>query len=138
MNAKTLARKIVENELESLFVRRAELETLELAKTQEIKAILTDEQRQALIDIENVYRTREVDLKADIGRLETSVKDRVLALGTAIKGQMLKAVLAAGRVTWNAKDMEYFLEDHPEILEKYPDLIECKRVGSPYVAIRKA
>jgi len=138
MDSKTLARKIVENELESLAIRRAELETLELAKTQEIQAILTDEQRQALIDIENVFRTKEVDLKANIDRLETSVKDRVLILGTAIKGQLLKAVVAAGRVTWNAQDMEYFLEDHPEILEKYPDLLECKRVGDPYVSIRKA
>ncbi|MHA2067953.1 MAG: hypothetical protein ACXABY_26630, partial [Candidatus Thorarchaeota archaeon] len=69
--------KATVTDLQVLAGLRAERDTLELAKTQEIQRILTEEQREQIIDIENVYRLRKGDLAVSIKELEDKIKDAV-------------------------------------------------------------
>jgi hypothetical protein len=129
--------KATVTDLQVLAGLRAERDTLELAKTQEIQRILTEEQREQIIDIENVYRLRKGDLAVSIKELEDKIKDAVILVGKTIKGSLLQVVWNKGRVTWKAKDLEEFLEDNPELVKQYPDILKCRKQGDSFGAIRK-
>lgn len=115
------------NELSDL---QAKKDVLRIKRDEELDAILTDEQREKVGQIEAYYNTGIDATNVDITMLTDSVKQGILAHGSTVRGSFLMAVRIKGRVSWNSKGLEGFMVAHPEIKA-------FRKEGKPSCTIRK-
>lgn len=67
--------------------------------------------------------------QAAYGEAEAAVKAAVAEHGATVKGQFLQAVWSKPRVTWDAKSLDGYALNHPE-------LFAFRKEGQPSVSIR--
>lgn len=94
-----------------------------------IDAVLTDEIKAKIADIETEFANKTEAVSENITVLESEIKQAVLSGGESVKGNLLHAVYAKGRVSWDAKTLDGFAVTHPEILF-------ARKEGAPSVSIR--
>jgi hypothetical protein len=111
---------------------RAEIKTKEMAIQAEI-----DAQTKGVFDA-IVVRTREIEAEfagkteaadANIAELEKQIKAAVKAFGLTVKGKSMMATYSDGRKSWDAKRLDKYTLDHP-------DIRDCYTVGEPVIAIK--
>lgn len=115
------------DELSELYAQR-DLSTLEKQKM--IDAVLTDEIKAKIAEIESEFSGKGEAVSEKITILENTVKELVKQKGESVKGQFLHAVFSKGRVSWDTKSLDGYLKAHPE-------LSEFRKEGDPSVSLRK-
>lgn len=99
-------------------------------KQEQIDAVLTDEIKTRLAEIDAEFAGKS-DIASDkIASLEAEIKKLVTEKGASVKGEFLHAVFAKGRVTWDTKALDGYVKAHPE-------LTEFRKEGEPSVSLRK-
>lgn len=106
------------------------IDALELQKDELKSAILTDELKDQLADIDIEFDGRAETANERIKELTALVKASVIDHGATVKGEFLMAVRNKGRVSWNTKKLDGFAV-------AYPALLELRKEGKPSVTIRK-
>lgn len=94
-------------------------------------AVLTQEQREQLADIDAEQQTALDAIKGGIDSLTAEIKAEVVGMGATVKGDHLQAVWTKGRVSWDTKALDGYAAGHPELLP-------FRKEGDPSVSIRKA
>lgn len=94
-----------------------------------IEAATPPEVKIALLAIESTYETAAAEIAASITDLESRIKAMVTEHGATVKGEGVQAVYMAGRVTWDAKALDGFALNHPE-------LFGFRTEGKPSVSLR--
>lgn len=110
-------------ELTTLYANR------DLLAAEKRSAVPADVQK-VLDDINAEFAPRENQLFAQIGELESQIKQQVISDGQTCKGGSLQAVFAKGRTTWETKGLE-------GLIVAVPQLAQFRKVGEPSVSIRK-
>lgn len=93
-------------------------------------AVLTQEQREQLADIDAEQQTALEALKGGIDSLTAEIKAEVASAGATVKADHLQAVYSKGRVSWDTKALDGYAAGHPEVLP-------FRKEGDPSVSIRK-
>ena len=75
------------------------------------------------------YAVRLKGSGAEATRSEAAARHAAVAYGSSFKHAGVHAVYVRGRVSWDAKGLESYADDHPEVREH-------RRVGEPSVSLR--
>ena len=116
--------------LEKLAEYRAAIDVVLLEKQALIAAILTDEIKAQLAEIDDEFSEKTHAASAAAGELEEQIKQAVTEFGQSVKGEFLHAVFSKGRVSWDTKSLDGYAAAHPE-------LMTFRKEGQPSVGIRK-
>jgi len=93
-------------------------------------AVIDDATKHLLTGIDQDFETEEEDVAALVADLTDEIKAATVQHGDTVKGDELQAVYSSGRVTWDNKGLiGYALAD--------PRILRYKKVGQPYVSIKK-
>lgn len=84
--------------------------------------------RPQLEALEASYADQIAAARDETARLESEIREAVLAFGRSFKHAGVHAVYTRGRVTWDSKGLSRLAESHPEVRE-------FRRVGSPSVRL---
>lgn len=112
-------------------------ELSEIKAAVEVTRIDYEEKRKQILEVvkddlsalELEYAPMLTTVNQRVADLENEAKQAVLAEGKSVKGASLHAVWVSGRVSWDAKPLERYAVDHPEILL-------LRKQGEPSVTIR--
>jgi hypothetical protein len=115
--------------LDELAEKQATLTRILAEKEEAYKAIVAPVQDR-IDDLEALYAEKTQALIEEIAIREGGIKDSVVALRESVKGSLLHAVYAKGRVSWDNGKLEgYAAAGHPEILD-------FRSEGKPSVSMR--
>jgi len=120
----------IETKLDELSELYAQRDLSALDKQKLIDAILTDEIKAKIAEVEVEFSGKAESVNEKISLLESEVKELVKQSGASVKGQFLHAVFTKGRVTWDSKSLDGYVKAHPE-------LAEFRKEGEPSVSLRK-
>ena len=120
----------IETKLDELSELYAQRDLSALEKQKLIDAILTDEIKAKIAEVEAEFSGKAESVNEKISLLESEVKELVKKSGATVKGQFLHAVFTKGRVTWDSKSLDGYVKAHPE-------LTEFRKEGEPSVSLRK-
>lgn len=115
--------------LDQLADLRHALDSIRLSKQDAVDAAIPPEVKADLAAIDLEYAPMIEEAEARCAALEQQVKTEVLAHGATVKGARVQAVYIRGRVTWDAKALDGYAMDHPE-------LFVFRKEGAPSVSIR--
>lgn len=115
--------------LDQLADYRAAADALRLRKEDEINAVLSDEQRARIAEIDAEYAGMQERVDEQAAELEGQIKDVIIASGQTVRGARLQAVYVKGRVTWDSRELE-------GMMALIPQIREARREGKPSVTIR--
>lgn len=115
--------------LDDLANARSKRTEFELEKQRMIDEVMTDEIKQKLADIDAELQPQFDNVDSAIQVLENSAKALGVDFGKTVKATFLQAVYYKGRQSWDNKALDGYAKAHPEILE-------FKKQGDPYVAIK--
>lgn len=115
--------------LDTLAEFQAQRDVLNLDKQAALDSLLTPEIKARMADIEAEFGGKAQAVNDNIARLETEVKDDILAHGETVKGARLMAVWVKGRVSWDTKALDGYAAAHPE-------LTTFRKEGEPSVSLR--
>ena len=115
------------NELAELYAQR-DISTME--KQRLIDAIMTDEIKAKIAEVEAEYSGKSEAVTEKITALESEVKELVKENGASVKGQFIHAVFTKGRVTWDSKQLD-------GLMIAVPQLAQARKEGEPSVSLRK-
>ena len=115
------------NELAELYAQR-DISTME--KQRLIDAIMTDEIKAKIAEVEVEYSGKSEAVTEKIAALESEVKELVKENGASVKGQFIHAVFTKGRVTWDSKQLD-------GLMIAVPQLAQARKEGEPSVSLRK-
>lgn len=115
------------NELAELYAQR-DISTME--KQRLIDAIMTDEIKAKIAEVEAEYSGKSEAVTEKIAALESEVKELVKENGASVKGQFIHAVFTKGRVTWDSKQLD-------GLMIAIPQLAQARKEGEPSVSLRK-
>jgi uncharacterized protein YifE (UPF0438 family) len=116
-----------EGRLSRLAEARGAARALHAEYQAEREAVL-EQVRGRLEALDRAYRDLLASADAEVARREDEVRQAVLRLGQTTQHPGVQAVFCRGRVSWDARGLERFAEDHPEVGE-------FRRVGAPSVRI---
>lgn len=116
--------------LEQLTELYAQRDLLHLDQTKARDNAIPAEVAQALADVDAEFMPKHQAVAEKIEALEAQIKTAVLAEGESVKGGVLQAVYAKGRVTWDGKKLD-------GMMSLIPQLEDARKVGEPSVSIRK-
>ena len=85
------------------------------------------ESRKREIEAEFAGKSEAAD--ANIKALEAKIKAAVKEFGLTVKGKFMMATYSDGRKSWDAKRLDKYTLDHP-------DIKDCYTVGEPVIAIK--
>lgn len=71
--------------------------------------------RQRLADIDEEFETLIQSARMHYDEAEAAVKQVVAEHGQTVKGQFLQAVWSKPRITWDAKALDGYALNHPEL-----------------------
>lgn len=91
--------------------------------------LIPPEIKMQIMDVEAEFDDKLNQVNENINSLESAVKEQVKAFGQSVKGELIQAVWAKPRVTWDTKGLDGFLVAHPEIKA-------FRKEGEPSVSIR--
>ena len=115
------------NELAGLYAQR-DISMME--KQRLIDAIMTDEIKAKIAEVEAEYSGKSEAVTEKIAALESEVKELVKENGASVKGQFIHAVFTKGRVTWDSKQLD-------GLMIAVPQLAQARKEGEPSVSLRK-
>ena len=115
------------NELAELYAQR-DISMME--KQRLIDAIMTDEIKAKIAEVEAEYSGKSETVTEKITALESEVKELVKENGASVKGQFIHAVFTKGRVTWDSKQLD-------GLMIAVPQLAQARKEGEPSVSLRK-
>lgn len=87
------------------------------------------EVKMALAEIDDEYQKALDAAHQSYTEAEAAIKTAVAEHGETVKGQFLQAVWSKPRVTWDAKALDGYAINHPE-------LFAFRKEGAPSVSIR--
>jgi hypothetical protein len=123
-----------ENEIKVMLDQIAEyqsaIDVCNLNRQAAIDAVLTDEIRAKLAEIDAEFAPSLEFAAERKAALEAEVKPAVIAHGATVKGAHLQAVYAKGRVSWATDKLE-------GLMIAIPQLAALRKVGEPSVSFRK-
>jgi hypothetical protein len=94
-----------------------------------LDSVIPAEIKLKMQDIEAEFEDKITQANENINSLESAVKEQVKAFGQSVKGELIQAVWAKPRVTWDNKGLDGFMVAHPEIKA-------FRKEGEPSVSIR--
>lgn len=115
--------------LNELAEMRAQVDLIALEKKKLIDGLIPPEILQQIADVETEFAPKFESMQKSISAVEEAIKQETIALGTTIHGDLLDAVFASGRESWETKGLDGYMVAHPEIAQ-------FKKKGNPYVTIR--
>ena len=121
---------MIAQQLDKLAEFQAQKDVSRLARQDEVNKVLTPEIKQAIEAIDVEFDAQDIAVDANIADLTAKIKDAGVVHGSTVKGTILEAVYNKGRTSWNNAGLDGYAVSNPEI-EQF------KKVGKPYVAIRK-
>lgn len=92
--------------------------------------LIPPEIQNALADMEAEFTLRDAAIALNIEELEKEIKQVVLAHGASVKGAHVHAVWSKPRVNWDARGLDRYAAQHPDVLV-------FRSEGEPSVALRK-
>ena len=92
--------------------------------------VLPAEIQQQLEDIDAEFDEQETAALLAVNEAQNRAKSSVLEYGASVKTELLHAVFSGGRVSWDAKALDGFAINHPE-------LFAFRKEGKPSVSIRQ-
>lgn len=119
----------IEQLLTELSELRSQAELLRMDMQEKTDSVITVAQRAEIAAIEAEYEPMLETVNAKIAEAEHAVKAAVAEHGETVKANGLQAVYSPGRVTWDAKSLDGFAINHPE-------LFAFRKEGKPSVSIR--
>lgn len=122
--------KQIQAALDALYAMRLLAASIKEEQQSLIDAILTEEQKEKILEINSEYATRIEDANHTLSEAEDKVKITVKGMGKTIKSNNLQAVFTAGRVTWDSKGLQGYAAAVPELLK-------FQKVGEPTISIRE-
>ena len=87
------------------------------------------EVKQRMAEIDEEFESIIASAQAAYAEAESTVKSAVFNHGATVKGQFLQAVWSKPRITWDAKALDGYALNHPE-------LFAFRTEGKPSVSIR--
>ena len=94
-----------------------------------LDSVIPVEIKLKMQDIEEEFEDKITQANENVQSLESAIKSEVKAFGQSVKGELIMAVWAKPRVTWESKGLEGFMVAHPEIKA-------FRKEGEPTVSIR--
>jgi hypothetical protein len=94
-----------------------------------IDNLIPPEIKMQIMDVEAEFDDKLNQVNENINSLESAVKEQVKNFGQTVKGELIQAVWAKPRVTWDNKGLDGFMVAHPEIKA-------FRKEGEPSVSIR--
>lgn len=91
--------------------------------------LIPPEIKMQIMEVEAEFDDKLNQVNENINSLESAVKEQVKAFGQSVKGELIQAVWAKPRVTWDNKGLDGFMVAHPEIKA-------FRKEGEPNVSIR--
>jgi hypothetical protein len=92
--------------------------------------LIPEEIKASLADLEVEFTMRDAAIAMNIEELEREIKQLVLAHHASAKGTHLHAVWSKPRVNWDAKGLDRYAAQHPDVLV-------FRSEGDASVALRK-
>jgi len=92
--------------------------------------LIPEEIRESLADLEVEFTMRDAAIALNIEELEKEIKQLVLAHGGSVKATRVHAVWSKPRVNWDAKGLDRYAAQHPDVLV-------FRSEGEASVALRK-
>lgn len=121
---------MVKDDLNKLSELYAERDYLVLQQSALMREAMPVEVKQKMDDINAEFSPKLEAVANTISNMEKGIKDSVLSIGEAAKGEFLQAVFIKGRVSWDTKGLDGYAVAHPEILV-------FKKTGEPSVSIKR-
>jgi predicted transcriptional regulator len=100
-----------------------------LEKQRLLDEIYTAEIKARMAEIEAEFAIKTEGITTNIAALESEIKRAVVEHGASVKGSVLHAVFAKGRISWDTKSLDGYAAAHPELLS-------FRKEGEPSVSIR--
>lgn len=119
----------IKEQLDQLADVRLHKQNIEREKQSLIESTIPVDVRIMLNDIEAEFAGKLEAVDAKIAELEAAVKEAVVFQGESVKGEMLMAVYAKGRVSWDAKKLD-------ALGSMIPQILTARKEGEPSVSIR--
>lgn len=94
-----------------------------------LDSLIPTEIKLKIQDIEEEFEDKIKQADENVQSLESAIKSEVKAFGQSVKGELVMAVWAKPRVTWDNKGLDGFMVAHPEIKA-------FRKEGEPSVSIR--
>lgn len=94
-----------------------------------LDSVIPAEIKLKMQDIEEEFKDKIKTANENVQSLESAIKSEVKAYGQSVKGELIMAVWAKPRVTWDNKGLDGFMVAHPEIKA-------FRKEGEPSVSIR--
>lgn len=116
--------------LDELANYQSQVDALALQKRELLESAMPAEVKQRMAEIEAEFAGKAETAQENIAALEAEIKEAVKADGKSVKGTLLHAVYAKGRVTWESKGLD-------GLLVALPQLAQFRKEGDPSVSIRK-
>ena len=92
--------------------------------------LIPEEIRESLADLEAEFTMRDAAIALNIEELEKEIRQLVLAHRESVKCTHLHAVWSKPRVNWDAKGLDRYAAQHPDVLV-------FRSEGNASVALRK-
>jgi predicted transcriptional regulator len=121
----------IEQKLDQLAEFQSERDVAMLEKQRLLDEIYTAEIKARMAEIEAEFSNKTEAVNKNIAALEAEIKQAVITHGASVKGSVLHAVFAKGRVSWDTKSLDGYAAAHPELLS-------FRKEGDPSVSIRVA
>ena len=94
-----------------------------------LDSLIPPEIKLKIQEIEEEFEDKITHANENVQSLESAIKSEVKAFGHSVKGELVMAVWAKPRVTWDNKGLDGFMVAHPEIKA-------FRKEGEPTVSIR--
>lgn len=121
----------IKQKLDQLAEFQSERDVAMLEKQSLLDEIYTAEIKARMAEIEAEFSGRIEAVNENIAALESEIKQAIIKHGASVKGSVLHAVFAKGRVSWDTKSLDGYATAHPELLT-------FRKEGEPSVSIRVA
>lgn len=117
------------NLLDQLADIESQIDVLNIERAMARKAAIPAEVQAELDAIDAEFETQKSAAEANIVDLRVRLDPLVIAHGASVKGKRMQAVFTKGRITWDAKALDGYAINHPE-------LFAFRAEGEPSVRLR--
>lgn len=115
--------------LDQLAEIESQIDVLNIERTIARKAAIPAEVQAELDAIEAEFQSKKDAAEANVVELRDRIDPLVLEHGASVKGERMTAVYMKPRITWDAKALDGYAINHPE-------LFAFRKEGKPTVTVR--
>jgi len=121
----------IKQKLDQLAEFQSERDVAMLEKQRLLDEVYSAEIKSRIAEIEAEFLGKAEAVSENIDALEAEIKQAIIAHGASVKGSVLHAIFAKGRVSWDTKSLDGYAAAHSELLM-------FRKVGEPSASIRMA